>query len=339
MTDEERSVAVVGAASLAGTHLLELIQRERPGWEVRALDNFATGQRDHLRSVISSDRVHPLEVDVRDRVALGEALRGCNVVFQFAAILSMDFRVRLREAIEVNVMGAFNALEATAAMGGRFIFSSSNATFATPEPGLVDEQRPFRPQFAPPTIATYGAAKLLIESACRVAAEAADTGFTWVALRYPTVYGRRQHRRGIHALNVIDNLQRLDRGERPRFGGGRDAAHDYVHATDVARANLLAADAPSVATGRAYIISSGTTTTNQELSEVLQRVTGSSLEPIWEDAHEDRNRIPQQHIRFDITAARQHLGYQPQMNVEDGIRDLYETLRDARGTAATSSGT
>jgi UDP-glucose 4-epimerase len=336
VTETGRTVAVVGAASLAGTHLLELIQRERPTWEVRALDNFSTGQRDHLRGVIASDRVHPVEVDVRDRGALADALRGCDVVFQFAAILSMDFRVRLREALEVNVMGAFNALEATAAMGGRFVFSSSNATFASPEPGLVDERRPFRAQFAPPTIATYGAAKLLIESACRVAAETVDTGFTWVALRYPTVYGRRQHRRGIHALNVIDNLQRSQRRERPRFGGGRDAAHDYVHASDVARANILAAEAPSDATGRAYIIASGVTTTNTELAEILERVTRSGLEPIWEDAEEDRNRIPQQHIRFDIAAARQHLGYEPKMTVEDGIRDLYESLPDPRDGAPTS---
>src|SRR4029077_20078082 len=69
---------------------------------------------------------------------------------------------------------------------------------------------------------------------------AAKHGVQSISLRYSTVYGERQHFRGVNALYIIENYDRIARGERPTITGDGSEVHDYIHVSDVARANVMA---------------------------------------------------------------------------------------------------
>lgn len=323
------TTAVIGGGGLIGAYVVQHLRAARPDWAVRVVDTFAASDRSAI-DVLRGPRLEILEIDVRDRVGIGDAVEGCAVVFHLAALVSSQMRDHLREGIEVDVLGAFNVIEAAAAAKARLVVSSSITAFGGPT-GRVDESTAFCHQSCPPTSALYGSMKLAAEYACAIAAMR-EPGFSWVALRYATVYGRRQHRRGVHQLNIVDNLVRLRAGERPRFGGSPDEAHDYVHASDVARANLLAAVAPASATGRAYIVASGRMTTNAEIATVLAEVTGSTSAPVWEESPDDRLRVRLHDVSFDISAARSQLTYEPHVDIREGVSDLDAWLREARAS-------
>jgi UDP-glucose 4-epimerase len=327
VSESRTTAAVIGGGGLIGAYVVRLLRSERPDWNVRVVDTFTASDRTEIEA-LRGPQLEILETDVRDRAGVGEAVDGCAVVFHLAALVSSQMRDHLREGIEVDVIGALNVIEAAAAARARLVVSSSITVFGGPE-GRVHEVTAFSHQTCPPTSALYGSMKLTAEYACAITA-ARQPGFSWVALRYATVYGRRQHRRGVHQLNIVDNLVRLRSGDQPRFGGTPDEAHDYVHASDVARANLLAAEAPASATGRAYIVASGRSTTNAQIAAALAEVTGSTLPPIWEESADDQLRVRLRDVSFDISAARTQLGYEPRTTMYDGIADLDAWLQLAR---------
>jgi UDP-glucose 4-epimerase len=327
-----RTVAVVGGASMIGSHLVALLQAERPDLRIRVVDNFSAGSRTVLESLVDPERTSVHEVDITDVSAVEDALKGCVWVFHLAAILSAQFDERLREGLFVNTVGALNVTGVAAEEGARLVFSSSAGVYGLPAPGVVTEETPFNHQRAAPTVAVYGATKVVGEHICRLF-EAQYPDFTWAALRYTTVYGRRQHRRAVHSISIVDNMKRLVRGERPVFNGSPDEVHDYTNVVDLARANLLAAEAPRESANRAYLIATGVSTSNEELARLLCEVAGSYAEPIW-DTSEDHYRIPQKDVRFDVSAARRYLGFVPTVGLREGLRDLFESVMNNRETAA-----
>lgn len=323
---DSTTAAVIGGGGLVGAYLVRLLREERPGWHVRVVDTFGASAASPAETAAIGAEV--LSVDVRDREDVAAAVADRDVVFHLAALLSMQMDDHLREGIEVNVLGALNVIEAAAATRARLVLSSSITVFGAPH-GRVDERTPFFHPDCPPTSATYGSTKLLAEYAAAITAMRSP-GFSWMALRYSTVYGRRQHRRGVLQLNIVDNLRRARAGERPRFGGAPEEAHDYVHAADAARANLLAAEARGDATGRPYVIASGRATTNREIASTIADVTGSRLEPVWEEGEQDRFRVRLRDVAYDVSAARAALGYEPQWDIRRGIADLDAWLDEER---------
>src|SRR5689334_5242273 len=67
---------------------------------------------------------------------------------------------------------------------------------------------------------------------------------TWTqclcALRYATVYGERQHHRGVNALHIIASYERIKAGQPPILPGDGREGHDYIYVGDVARATIMA---------------------------------------------------------------------------------------------------
>lgn len=318
-TSDRHAAAVIGGGGLVGAYLVKLLREERPGWSVRVIDSFTAGSREPLQR-LDGPQLEVAELDIRDGSLMRDALADRDVVFHLAALLSLQMRDQLREAVEVNVLGALNVIEACASRGARLVLSSSITVFGRPI-GKVDERLPFAHAACPPTSALYGATKLVAEYACAVSAMRWPD-FSWVALRYSTVYGRRQHRRGLHQLNIVDNLDRLSRGERPRYAGAPEETHDYLHASDAARANLLAAEVPRSAANRSYVIASGVSTSNRDIARVVAETSGHDLAADWAETADDSLRVRTAGATYDISAARDGLGYEPRTGISEGIADL-----------------
>src|SRR5438132_11152801 len=165
-----------------------------------------------------------------------------------------DHGVRCRRALVRPQGVSLNIVEACRYRGvKKVVFASSVATYGNPEADEVDERTPFSWQTAPPALALYAASKIIGENLLRLYKQ--RYGLDYVALRYSTVYGERQHHRGVNALHIIESYERIKQGERPVITGDGSEAHDYVYVGDVARANVMTM--ASEVSGESLLIATG----------------------------------------------------------------------------------
>ena len=259
MKIEEHSFLVTGGSGFVGRHLVEGLL-ERGARRVVIYDKAV--RADALSDLASEPRVMVVEGDVTDTTQLGKAMHGVNGVFHLAVLPLGDCERDPRRAVEINILGTFNVLEASLRRGvQKLVYSSASSVYGdTLE--IMDEHHPFRPS------TMYGVSKLCGEFLLRPVAKTLSS----VVLRYMNVYGPRQ------AGGLIPSvLSKLRAGEPPTIHGDGSASFDFVHVRDVARCNVLAME--SEVSGEEFNVGSGTEATVKQIVTWLIELTGSQLTP------------------------------------------------------------
>ena len=146
-----------------------------------------------------------------------------------------------------------------------------------------------------------------------------------MALRYFNVYGPRMDIHGAYTEVLVRWMERIDAGEPPLIFGDGAQTMDFVFVDDVARANVLAARAP--VTDAVFNVGSGVETSLVDLAATLIDVMGADLEPIHE---EERNVNPVSRRLADTSRAREVLGFQAEVPLEEGLRRLVSWWRAER---------
>ena len=144
----------------------------------------------------------------------------------------------------------------------------------------------------------YGAAKTFNEGLLR--SFHAMNGLDYVALRYFNVYGPRMDVHGVYTEVLVRWMERIAAGEPPLIFGDGTQTMDFVYVADIARANVLAAEAD--VTDAVFNVASGVETSLNELAETLLRVMGSDL-PVEYGPERAVNEVPRR--LADTTAARE----------------------------------
>ncbi len=207
----------------------------------------------------------------------------------------------------------------------KVIFSSSIAAYGEPEgDGLIDEMSPANLASYQPGSMLYSCTKLIGEALCKLYSQ--KHGIDAVALRYSTVYGERQHYRGVNALYIIQNYDRIMRGERPTLPGDGSEVHDYIHVADVARANVMAM--ASDVTGEVFNVVSGVETTVKRIAEILLEIAGSELQPLYADDAGAVKATASASLKLSREKAKRMLGWEPEVSVETGVRRLTGWLKE-----------
>ncbi len=195
-----------------------------------------------------------------------------------AAYMTLGFDQTPWQAIDVNIRGAQNLLEACRVNRVRkLVFASSNAVYGYGPgvSGALVESGPFHSTGAPPAAIMYGASKIIGEQLCRQAYQ--KSGLDYIVLRYSTVYGERQHYRAANSLYIMDTYDRIKRGEPPVLPGDGSESKHFVYVGDLARANLAAFE--SAASDVALNVSGPDPITTRELVQLILDHCGSSLVP------------------------------------------------------------
>ena len=243
-------------------------------------------------------------------------MRGCDVVFHQAAIVSVPYSVEHpQETHDVNLQGTMNVLFAAKKLGvKRIVFAGSAAVYGE-EPEL-----PKRESMRESPISPYGVEKLGSELYLRTYQKL--HGIESVTLRYFNVFGPRQDPRSPYSGVISILVDRALRNETPHLYGDGNQSRDFVFVADVARANLLAATVPGVG-GRVYNVGGGRKTTLNELLGMLGRVVGRTITPIHDPprAGDIRDSLA------DISRARAELGYEPKVTVEEGLTELVKYVQ------------
>lgn len=314
-------ILIAGAASLVGSHTAEALLAAGTK-EVVLLDNFAFGTPEAIAHLKGDPRVRIVKGDLMRLPDLLAATQGMDGVLHLAAYMTLGFAQSPWEAVDVNLRGAQNMLEACRAnQVKKVVFASSNAVYGY-GPGIkgaLVEDGPFHSAGAPPAAILYGASKIMGEQLCRQYFQ--KHGLDYVVLRYSTVYGERQHYRAANSLYIMETYDRVRRGERPVLpGDGSDTKH-FVNVVDVARANLAAFE--SAATDVAVNISGPEPITTGELVRLVLDYCGSKLQPEIKPDPPGTVRLTSGgafHIPHDL--AGKLIGWQPKIGMKEGIARL-----------------
>ncbi len=138
-------------------------------------------------------------------------------------------------------------------------------------------------------------------------------------LRFANVYGPRQDS-SLEGGVVSIFLERMATGEPTLLFGDGGNERDYVYVGDVVDAVLAA----SARDHGVYNVGTGVATSVLELHELCRRVSGSDAPPqhVEERAGDARRSV------LDVTLARDELGWEPAVSLEDGLRRTWDSLRD-----------
>ena len=316
----DRRILVTGGCGTIGSHVVDLAL-EAGAARVVVLDDFSRGVSSNLAPALAKapERLEIVEGDIRDRALLGRLSAGTDLVFHLAALRITQCAAEPRTALEVLVDGSFNVFEAAIEAGVARVVASSSASVY----GLADEFPTPETQHPYNNDTFYGAAKVFNEGMLR--SFHTMSGLDYVALRYFNVYGPRMDAHGRYTEVLIRWMERIEAGQPPLIFGDGLQTMDFVHVADIARANMLAAEAD--VTDRVYNIASATETSLLELAEALQQVMGSK-EPL--EFGPERPGVNVTRRLADISAAERDLGWKPTISLHEGLADLVVWWRGQR---------
>src|SRR5690348_8158603 len=305
---KNQRVLITGGAGLIGSHIADQLV-ERDVREIVVLDNFVRGRRENLAYAIANGRVTIVKGDIRDAKLVAQVMQGIDVVFHQAAIRITQCAEEPRLALEVLVDGTFNVAEAAVkANVSKFVAASSASVY-----GMADifptqeEHHPYHNR------TFYGAAKTFNEGLLRSFYDM--YGLDYVALRYFNVYGPRMDVYGAYTEVLVRWMERIEAGQPPLIHGDGSQTMDFVFTTDIARANVLAAEAD--ASDEVYNVGTGTSTSLVELAAALARAMGSDLKPEFGP----ERALPSVPARkADVSRAARDLGFTAEVDLDTGLR-------------------
>ena len=313
-----RRVLVTGGGGAIGSNVCDELVLAGAG-EVIVLDNFVRGRRENLAWARANGNVRLVEGDIRDRALVRELTEGIDVVFHLAAIRITQCVEEPRLALEVLVDGTYNVVEAAADAGVRKVVASSSASVY----GLAEEFPTTERHHPYANDTLYGAAKAFNEGLLK--SFHAMRGLDYVALRYFNVYGPRMDVHGLYTEVLVRWMERISAGEPPLILGDGSQTMDFVYMSDIARANLLAAGAG--VTDAAYNVASGTETSLLELAQMLLAVMGSDL-AVEHGPPRAAGGVTRR--LADTSRARDELGFEAEVDLEEGLARLVEWWKGER---------
>ena len=314
-----KRILITGGAGFIGSHLVDRLLNSDVE-QITVVDDFndfyePNIKRANICSHLNNPRYQLVEADIRDAKTLEQSL----AVAQFDCIVHLAARAGVRPSLdqprlynETNVNGTLNLLELARQRGiKQFVFGSSSSVYGINAKVPFSEDDPIRQPISP-YAATKGAGELLCHSYSHLYA------IRCVCLRFFTVYGPRQ--RPDLAIHKFARL--ISEGKPiPVFGDGT-TRRDYTYIDDiidgvVAAINYDQSDYEVINLGESRTV---------ELRELIALLEKEL------DAHAVIDRQPAQpgdvpQTFADITKARKLLGYNPQTQIEEGLRKFVDWFR------------
>lgn len=307
---------VTGGAGFIGSHVVNQLLNEDVE-EVIVYDNFARSSLSNLKDSINDSRltINPFGGDIRDIDILNRTMEGVSGVFHLAAMWLLHCKDFPRTAFDVNIQGTFNVLEACVNNRvARLVLSSSASVYGDAVEVPMSESHPFNNRNF------YGATKIAGEAMARAFFDRFGLGF--VGLRYMNVYGPNQDQTAAYSGVIPIMLNKIDANEVPEINGDGSQSYDFISVQDTARCNLMAMRAEVV--DEFYNVGTEVQTSIKELCDLILKLKNSSLAVRYKPySEEDARRLVQNRIGAKSKALLD-LGFEYQVDLESGIRNLID---------------
>lgn len=309
-------VLITGGAGFIGSHLAAAWAAS--GARVRVFDDLSTGHRENLEEI--GGDVDFIHASLTDGEAVKRALEDVELVFHEAAIPSVPRSVENPRAThDACVEATFSLLVAAREQGvRRLVYAASSSAYGD-QPTLPKSE-----EMRPEPLSPYAAAKLVGEYYCQVWTRTYN--FETVCLRYFNVFGPRQDPGSQYSGVVSRFIAALAKGERPVIYGDGEQSRDFTYIANVVEANIRAGETTR-GVGQVLNIANGERITLNQLLSALQKITGrEDLAAEYREARVGDVR----HSLADITLARELLGYEPRIRLEEGLHLTIDWWKKSR---------
>ena len=317
-------IIITGGAGFIGSHIAEALAKD--GHEVVIIDNLDDYyspilKKKNVDCVLKSGDATLIQGDVTDLDFFRTVIdRDVEYVFHEAA--QAGVRISVENPFKpnnINVLGTLNVLQASLEVDvERVINASSSSVYGKVEYLPFDEKHPTQP------VSPYGVSKLAAEHYCRVFYEV--YGISTVSLRYFTVYGPRM--RPDLAISIFTGKMLND--EPITIFGGGEQTRDFTYIEDIIKVNMKLLDT-NRADGKVMNIGSGNRISVNELATNLKKIIGSSSEVNYAEVQ----RGDAKHTLADVGLAKELVGYEPSVSIDEGLRRFVEWFRGEQITVST----
>lgn len=297
---------VTGGAGFIGSALVRRLLREETG-KVVVIDNLLTGKEENLEEVAGEIEFH--RADIRSYEDVTEVVKGADTVFHLAAIPSVPRSIDDPAlSHEVNIDGTFQVFRACSeANVRRVVYAASSSAYGDTE--TLPKVETMRPK----PLSPYAVQKLTGEYYASVFHSC--FGLSAMALRFFNVYGPRQDPSSPYSGVISLFLKALIERRPPTIFGDGEQSRDFTFVEDVVTLILKAARAEGVA-GKVYNAGNGNRYTLNQVWEVLQKLEGVSIKPVYGPLRPGDVRDSQ----ADTSAAVRDLGHAPSFSLEEGLK-------------------
>jgi len=303
-------ILVTGGAGFIGSNLCNILSEK--GNEMVAIDNLSLGRTENL-----SSKVKFVKGDVNKMEDLKRAGTDFDFIVHLAASSSAPmFSQDMYWAYQNNVAGHVRVMLYAKEIGAKkLLFASTSSIYGNNPTPLTEDQ-----QVTPPN--HYSVTKLAQEGASRVFSKA--EGLEIIAFRFMSIYGLHEEHKATFANLVSQFIWAMARDEAPVLYGDGTQERDFTNVRDVVQGIELA-----IKTDKKYgftIFNIGTQTSISliELVEMINKIMGKNIKPKFIP-----NPVKEGYVKSqlaDISKISKELGYRPTVNLEDGIREIYENL-------------
>jgi UDP-glucose 4-epimerase len=298
-------VLVTGGAGFVGYHLVKRLIEE--GHEVNVLDDFSSGQSENI---LPGSKL--FKGDICDDGLLSQAVKNCQLIFHLAARVEIQSTLQIpSETFRVNIAGTAKVIEKALELKARLIFASSCSVYP------LHPQKPLSENMATLGETPYALSKASSEKALEIFRKL--KGLNVIALRFFNIYGPRQRPDSPYSAVIPKFFYLALKGKPLTIFGKGSQSRDFVHVNDAVDAYLLAAASEK---GGIYNIGSGKDTKIIDLAQKIILLCAKGriehLPPVPLDASFSRG---------DIRRARKELGFAPKVDLEKGLREVFDYLR------------
>lgn len=298
MTQTNKKAVVTGGAGFVGSHVIDALIRE--GFSVDVVDNLSGGKRENVNPKAT---LH--EIDVRNYEALLPIMEGAQYVFHLAALPRVQYSIDYpEETNSVNIGGTLSVLRAAhAAKVSRVVYAASSSAYGN------QEKMPLTEDMKADPLSPYGLQKYVGELYAKVFATV--YGLQTVSVRFFNVYGPRLDPEGAYALVIGRFLKQRVEGKPMTITGDGEQTRDFTHVTDIVAGMIAAATSPKVGKGEVINLGRGKQVSVNDLAKLI----GGPVEYI-------PPRIEPKRTEADIRRAKELLGWEPKVTLEEGVQEL-----------------
>ena len=310
-------VLITGGAGFIGSFIVDRLIEEKVG-EIIVIDNLIRGLSDNIEDTLSTGKVKLIEGDIRDRDLLDNLFNGIDYCFHMAALRISQCAAEPRQAMEVMFDGTFNVAEACVKHEvKKIVVASSASIYGTADLFPTDENHhPYNNH------TLYGVGKIGNEGIFRSFHDM--YGLDYNAMRYFNVYGPRMDIDGKYTEVLVRWYDLINEGKEPLIYGDGKQTMDFVYVEDVSRANILALQ--TELTDEVFNVGSGIETSLEELCLLLLEVMGSNIKLKYVSLPNDRRRVEVRRRLADISKARDQIGFQTKVSLQEGLKRLVSWL-------------
>jgi len=297
---------VTGAAGFIGSHITKFLVKN--SHKVTAVDNLVRGSIENLTEV--KNEIDFQNKDISNLDELSSIIDKPDGIFHQAALASVPQSFKEPEKYhKVNVVGTENIFKIAKEQNAKVVFASSSSVYGnqTKFPIKEDvEKKPLNP---------YGQTKLDDE---KLASKYAADGLRVIGLRYFNVFGIGQN--PSYAGVIPQFIQKLQNHESPIIEGDGNQIRSFTFIDDVVKANFLAFQ--SNVSHDFFNIATENKTSINELVQIMIKMSGFDLKPEYTEPR--KGDIKKSYA--DISKAKNLLGWNPEIDLETGLKKIFPKI-------------